>query len=151
MRDPYLYPDVNVLINRAGIKDPEILCKAEADITNLSMTAIYDKDYEKFNAETLCDIHRMIFGQIYEWAGEFRTIQIVKYEEVLHRVEKVESGNCPLINMHDPVRTKYSSFHIHIDLVSGKSIRRYPIGLSKKEKCDETCVFRDEKLQFRSL
>ena len=25
----------------------------------------------------------MIFGQIYEWAGEFRTIQIVKYEEVL--------------------------------------------------------------------
>ena len=83
MRDPYLYPDVAVLINRAGIKDPEILRKAEADITNLSMTAIYDKSYEKFNAETLCDIHRMIFGQIYEWAGEFRTIQIVKYEEVL--------------------------------------------------------------------
>ena len=69
MRDPYLYPDVNVLINRAGIKDPEVLRKAEADITNLSMTAIYDKGYEKFNAETLCDIHRMIFGQIYDWAG----------------------------------------------------------------------------------
>ena len=83
MRDPYLYPDVNVLINRAGIKDAEFLRKAEADITNLSMTAIYDKSYEKFNAETLCDIHRMIFGQIYDWAGDFRTIQIVKYEEVL--------------------------------------------------------------------
>lgn len=83
MRDPYLYPDVAVLINRAGIKDPEILRKAEADITNLAMTAIYDKGYEKFNVETLCDIHRMIFGQIYDWAGDFRTIQIVKYEEVL--------------------------------------------------------------------
>ena len=83
MRDPYLYPDVNVLINRAGIKDTEVLRKAEADITNLSMTAMYDKGYEKFNAETLCDIHRMIFGQIYDWAGDFRTIQIVKYEEVL--------------------------------------------------------------------
>ena len=83
MRDPYLYPDVNVLINRAGIKDPEVLRKAEADITNLSMTAIYDKGYEKFNAETLCDIHRMIFGQIYDWAGDFRTIQMVKYEDVL--------------------------------------------------------------------
>jgi len=83
MRDPYLYPDINVLINRAGIKDSEVLRKAEADITNLAMTGIYDKGYEKFNAETLCDIHRMIFGQIYEWAGEFRTIQIVKYEEVL--------------------------------------------------------------------
>lgn len=83
MRDPYLYPDENVLINRAGIKDPEVLRKAEADITNLAMTAIYEKGYEKFNAETLCDIHRMIFGQIYDWAGDFRTIQIVKYEEVL--------------------------------------------------------------------
>ena len=73
----------------------------------------------------------------------------VKYEEVLHRVEKVESGNCPLINMHDSVRTKYSSSHIHMDLVSGKSIGRSTIGLSKKEKCDETCVFRDENLSVR--
>ena len=83
MRDPYLYSDVNVLVNRAGIKDAEVLRKAEADITNLAMTAIYEKNYEKFNAETLCDIHRLIFGQIYDWAGEFRTIQMVKYEDVL--------------------------------------------------------------------
>ena len=74
MRDPYLYSDVNVLVNRAGIKNAEVLRKAEADITNLAMTAIYEKNYEKFNAETLCDIHRLLFGQIYDWAGEFRTI-----------------------------------------------------------------------------
>lgn len=83
MKDPYLYDDANVLINRAGIKDTELLRKAEADITNLAMTAIYEQRYEKFNTDTLCDIHRMIFGQIYDWAGDFRTIQIVKYEEVL--------------------------------------------------------------------
>ena len=83
MRDPYLYPDVNVLVNRAGIKDAEVLRKAEADITNLAMTAIYEKNYEKFNAETLCEIHKLIFGQIFDWGGEFRTIQMVKYEDVL--------------------------------------------------------------------
>lgn len=83
MRDPYLYDDVNVLKNRGEIKSPELLRKAEADITNLAMSAIYDWDYDKFNVETLCDIHRAIFGQIYDWAGEFRTIQIVKYEDVL--------------------------------------------------------------------
>ena len=70
----------------------------------------------------------------------------VKYEEVLHRVEKVESGNCPLINMHDTVSTESSTFHILIDLVYGKSIRQCPICLLKKEKCDEICVFGDEKL-----
>lgn len=83
MRDPYLYEDVNVLKNLADIKDAELLCIAEADITGLAMAAIYDYKYDKFGTETLLDIHRNIFGQIYDWAGEFRTIQIVKYEDVL--------------------------------------------------------------------
>ena len=83
MRDPYLYDDVDVLKNRANIKDAELLRKAEADITNLAMSAIYEQKYDKFNIDTLCDIHRAIFGQIYDWAGEFRTIQMIKYEEIL--------------------------------------------------------------------
>ena len=83
MRDPYLYEDADVLINRANIKDAELLRKAEADITNLAMSAIYERKYKKFDIDTLCDIHRTVFGQIYDWAGEFRTIQMVKYEEVL--------------------------------------------------------------------
>lgn len=83
MRDPYLYDDADVLKNRANIKSAELLRKAEADITNLAMSAIYEREYVAFNTETLCDIHRTIFGQIYEWAGEFRTIRMVKHEDVL--------------------------------------------------------------------
>lgn len=83
MRDPYLYDDVNVLKNFANIKNPELLRKAEADITGISMAAVYNLKYDKFNTETLCDIHKNIFGQIYDWAGEFRTIQVVKYEKIL--------------------------------------------------------------------
>lgn len=83
MRDPYLYEDVDVLKNRANIKDAELLRTAEADITNLAMTAIYDRKYDKFNLDTLLDIHRTIFGQIYEWGGEFRTIMMTKSEDVL--------------------------------------------------------------------
>ena len=83
MRDPYLYDDVDILQNLANIKDKELLAKAEADITSLAMLAIYNYKYEKFDSKTLSDIHFHIFGQIYEWAGEFRTIQIVKYEDVL--------------------------------------------------------------------
>ncbi len=83
MRDPYLYDEVDVLRNRANIKDAELLRAAEADITNLAMTGIYARRYSTFNLETLLDIHRTIFGQIYDWAGEFRTIQMVKAEDVL--------------------------------------------------------------------
>lgn len=83
MLDPYLYDAINVLKNLADIKDSELLRKAEADITSLAMAAIYDYKYDKFNTETLQDIHRNIFDQIFDWAGEFRTIQMVKYEDVL--------------------------------------------------------------------
>lgn len=81
--DPYLYEDVPVLKNLPGIKSSEELKRAEGDLTRMSMGIVYAREYEKFNTETLCDIHRTIFGGLYEWAGEFRTIPIRKSEEVL--------------------------------------------------------------------
>lgn len=83
MRDPYLYEDVPVLKNIAGIKDSKLLHQAEADITSFSMAGIYNINYDKFDSTTLRDIHSIIFGQIYDWAGEFRTIQMIKSEDVL--------------------------------------------------------------------
>ncbi len=83
MKDPYLYDDTKTLKNLANIKDQNILRQAEADITNLAMTAIYNMNFEKYNTQTLKEIHEYIFGQIYDWAGEFRTIQMVKYEDIL--------------------------------------------------------------------
>jgi len=47
------------------------------------MLAVYNQSYKVFDTKTLQDIHLNIFGQIYNWAGEFRTIQIAKYEDVL--------------------------------------------------------------------
>lgn len=82
-RDPYLYEDVPVLKNLPGIKNSEELKKVEGDLTRMSMAIVYAKEYEKFNTATLCDIHRTIFGALYEWAGEFRSIPIMKPEEVL--------------------------------------------------------------------
>ncbi|MGB4985765.1 MAG: Fic family protein [Erysipelotrichaceae bacterium] len=83
MRDPYLYDDADILKNLANIKEHDLLSRAEADITNLAMVAVYNQSYKVFDTKTLQDIHSNIFGQIYDWAGEFRTIQIAKYEDVL--------------------------------------------------------------------
>lgn len=82
-RDPYLYEDVPILRNIPEIRDHEELRIAEGDLTRMSMGIVYAKDYSKFNTETLQDIHRTIFGSLYEWAGKFRTIPIEKPEEVL--------------------------------------------------------------------
>lgn len=83
MKDPYLYNDIDILKNLANIKDHNLLRRAEADITNLSILAVYNQAYKTFDTKTLQDIHFNIFGQIYDWAGEFRTIQIAKYEDIL--------------------------------------------------------------------
>jgi len=83
MRDPYLYDDVDVLKNIGNIKDAEELRDAEGDITKYTMPTVYAQKFSKFNTNTICEIHRIIFDSIYEWAGEFRTIPIAKYEDVL--------------------------------------------------------------------
>ena len=83
MRDPYLYEDVDVLKNLANIKDNEKLRQMEGDLTVIGMAVVYAKKYDKFDINTLCDIHKTIFGGLYDWAGEFRTIQMTKSEKVL--------------------------------------------------------------------
>ena len=82
-KDPYLFDDVPVLKNIPGVKTSEALKQIEGDITKMTMGIAYAQEYSKFNTETLCHLHQTIFGAIYEWAGEFRTINMVKAEEVL--------------------------------------------------------------------
>lgn len=83
MRDPYLYDGVNVLRNRGNIRDAEKLRRAEGDITRHTMSMVYAHNFTKFNIETLCEIHRIIFDDLYDWAGKFRTVPVIKREEIL--------------------------------------------------------------------
>lgn len=83
-RDPYLYEDVPVLKNILGIKEQELLEKYENDITLVNLISA-EQFIEKNNIDLdyLKNLHKHIFGDIYDWAGEFRKIQIVKEEPVL--------------------------------------------------------------------
>ena len=84
MNDVYLYDDIPVLCNKLNIKDAKELEKAESDITFIKLTDI-DRaiDSGKFDYQRLLDIHKYIFGEIYEWAGTARVIPIAKGERVL--------------------------------------------------------------------
>ena len=83
MRDPYLYNDVDVLRNLGNIKDADELRKAEGDITKHTLPIVYAHKFNKYDTATICEIHRIIFDSLYEWAGEFRTIPIAKREDIL--------------------------------------------------------------------
>ncbi|MBA4688589.1 MAG: Fic family protein [Candidatus Galacturonibacter soehngenii] len=79
VKDPYTYEN-GVLINKLGIKDEVRLKRAEADITFSKLLTAYTTD---FSYDGLMNLHKHILGDIYPFAGEIRTIPIVKSEAIL--------------------------------------------------------------------
>lgn len=84
MKDFYLYDDVPVLRNLLDIKNEKLLEEAESSITYVKLLDIDDKICgDVFDYQRIKDIHAYIFGDLYEWAGKERGINIVKGERVL--------------------------------------------------------------------
>lgn len=82
MIDPYIEKN-SVLKNKLGIKDYEELNQAEADIGFVKLIDVDSVDLTKFDANLFKNIHKHIFEDIFEWAGEYRTVPIYKEEVVI--------------------------------------------------------------------
>lgn len=84
MKDPYLYPNTEILINKFNIKDQDKLNSLEADFTSSRLKDIIKNGIEgDFNLEHFLKFHYAIFQDIYDWAGTIRTIDIEKPEPAL--------------------------------------------------------------------
>ncbi len=79
--DVYLYEDCRVLKNKLNLKDEAELDKAESEFASISMMSLMDSGFSDFSAEGVCKIHKTIFGDVYEWAGEYRIINVQKRRE----------------------------------------------------------------------
>ena len=88
MRDPYLYPDREVLRNLLGIMDSKRLQEAESDYVTLRLSEIAEDGRMTgvFDFPALCRMHYRIFQDIYEWAGKPRIVNIEKVEDVLNGI-----------------------------------------------------------------
>jgi len=84
MHDPYLYDDCPVLKNKLGLKDGDLLDKAEVELScNAINYLLAHHVHGDYDFSHLCEFHARIFGDIYEWAGKPRTVPIQKQEAVL--------------------------------------------------------------------
>ena len=83
MYDPYIIDEDGVLKNKLGITDYHELNRAERDITFVKFLDIDTSYKQQFNAQYFKSIHKHIFEDIFDWAGEYRTVPIVKEEVVL--------------------------------------------------------------------
>lgn len=78
MNDIYLYEDVPVLKNKFGIKDEKTLDLVEAEQSRASMMLLYEHGFHDFSNRGVKKIHRTLFEDVYEWAGNYRVINIIK-------------------------------------------------------------------------
>jgi cell filamentation protein len=77
--DPYLDPSSGVLRNQLGITDPDELAEVEAALTASRLIDLERRRLQgDYDLDHLRAFHRYIFGDVYSWAGELRTVAIAK-------------------------------------------------------------------------
>jgi cell filamentation protein len=77
--DPYADPATGVLRNKLGLATAAELAAAEREITHAALILLRESPVRpSYDLPHLREIHRRIFGDIYDWAGQVRTIAIAK-------------------------------------------------------------------------
>lgn len=72
--DPYLDPKTGILRNKVGAVTSSALADAEAALSFVRLVQLMDHPVEPTgDLDELRAIHRHLFQDIYEWAGELRT------------------------------------------------------------------------------
>lgn len=77
----YCYPDSDVLINKLGIKDEELLNKYERRLVAIRQTELIQKPIKgNLDFIHLKKIHKYLFQDLYYWAGDIRNCNIAKQD-----------------------------------------------------------------------
>lgn len=84
MKDPYIYQDSDVLINKANIRDKNKLDEFENRMTNLALILLIKDSLEIHTSKDVFKIHLHLFKNVYAWAGEPRNIDIYKEEPIIN-------------------------------------------------------------------
>lgn len=75
----YCYPNSDILINKLNIRDKDKLSEMERKLTAFRALELIEEPMEgQFDFRHLQRIHAFLFQDIYEWAGEVRTVDIAK-------------------------------------------------------------------------
>ena len=77
--DPYVYPGTNVLRNRFGLRDAGALERRERDASYARLLQLAAEPLPgRYDLPHLQAFHRHLFGDVWPWAGELRTVAIAK-------------------------------------------------------------------------
>lgn len=78
--DYFVNDDDTVLKNKLGIIDKQRLNEAEQEIVTKNTAALLNTPSTDFSFNGLLDIHKVLFDEMYDFAGKVRTVDIAKPE-----------------------------------------------------------------------
>lgn len=79
MQDPYCYPNSRILKNKLDIHDIDELRNTERDLSNLRNQELFNFPIVgHYDFDHLQRIHKYLFQDVYDWAGQVRTVDIAK-------------------------------------------------------------------------
>jgi cell filamentation protein len=77
--DPYVYPGTDILRNRFGIHEAAELGAREAALSSIRIAQLERRFIPgDYGLAHLKATHGYIFGEVYPWSGELRTVRIAK-------------------------------------------------------------------------
>lgn len=118
-----------VLKNRLGITSPETMDDTEARALERALVGLVGKysEQHRFTAADICEIHKLWLGEIYEWAGEYRQVNVSKDDFPFAAAARVpslmEGFENDVLARHTPCNAKDRSSVIralaetHVELV----------------------------------
>jgi cell filamentation protein len=74
--DPYAYPGTTVLKNLLDIREQDTLEAFEVEISTLRAEEPLPEG--EFDSAHYCSVHHHLFQDVYDWAGQYRTVRTSK-------------------------------------------------------------------------
>lgn len=85
------YPGTTCLINKLDIRDEKQLSDFEASITFAKASELEENPIDgSFDFEHYKAIHRFLFNELYDWAGEIRKVNISKKGTRFAKVDEIQ-------------------------------------------------------------
>ena len=106
-QDPYLYPGTNVHVNVAGIQDKAILKEYTAKQFAVALIKLLKDPIEIKSCKDLLLLHRVLFRNVFEWAGKIRTINVTQSEFILGENTVVYADFSQVMKEMDQVDEQY--------------------------------------------
>lgn len=120
----YFIPGTETMANKLGETDPDRLREREYELTALRAAEIRRGDVDiprTFDTEHVMATHRHLFQDVYEWAGEFRTVNISKNQQAFATV--FEDGKD-----HSLIETMLDRMNVAVGQTDWKNGSREDIG-----------------------